>query len=74
MIIITRIGNTHSIIEDNSQPLKNANANPDALIANDKYIYPIFSPNADYIVLHYKFIFYESSSVLLFSTIDIKFC
>ena len=36
MIIRTRMGNTHSIIEDKSHPLKNAKANPDALIANDK--------------------------------------
>jgi hypothetical protein len=36
MIITIRIGNTQSIIEDKSQPLRNANANPDALIANDK--------------------------------------
>ena len=31
-MITTRTGNTHSIIEDNSQPLKKANTNPDALI------------------------------------------
>lgn len=40
------MGNTHNIMDDKSHPLRKANAKPEALIANDKYIYPIFSPNA----------------------------
>jgi hypothetical protein len=43
---IKRKGNPAKIAHVSSQPLKNAKMKPDTLIANERYICPIFSPSA----------------------------